>query len=245
MLLNELIGVKKYYSSTANQILMMFDDNSIKVNSGRFGLTLSHSSWKHVIKAFPQDDCYMSFLDYVAKNQSNPHLPKIILKPKKMTAFFKRNVGNDTFYVAKIEKLSSMTGSEVNKLSKLNSNGFIKQATKAQEDGTFDSFIESKDLGNFKKLIETAIEVVNDNETDCFNDLHSGNIMKRSDGTLVITDPLGGYTKSEAEDRYLQINKFSKELYSILSASGIWGDVVDGPKRATKDASKSVYNSLK
>lgn len=233
MLLTELTGVKAYHSKTGEEILKALEDaHGIKVlGKGRFAVTLGHPSWDYVIKVFPRDDCYVKFLDFVSRNQPNINLPKIIMKPKKMTTFFRRNSGHDTFYVAKIEKLEDLNREDYKELKPMFEHNFFRLAADAIKADSFDRFLKSHGLsrGIHGNLVETIVKITQDGDADCFTDVHFQNIMRRRDGTFVVTDPLGGHTDVEAEMGYMQLKKFSQELSTFLDTSGIWGKPVQGP----------------
>lgn len=243
MLLQELIGVKAYYTKTANEILRVLDEKyGIRtLGMGRFAVTLGYYSWNHVIKIFPRDDCYMKFLNFVAANPGNPHLPKLILKPKKMSAFFKRDAGDDHYYVAKVEKLVPLDNSDEKELDPMMSvHGFWQLADAAIKGENLENFLKKQKLDpKLAEFVKTAVKITQDGDVECFTDLHFGNIMKRKDGTFVITDPLAGYTDYEASyDRPShEWKKLSKELMTMLMPRSLYRDdaVVGRPKKGQDD----------
>lgn len=145
------------------------------LGSGSFGITFEKPGYPWVIKVFTTDNPYKHFLDYVLKNQDNPHLPKIKGK------FIKIN--SHTFAV-RIEKLNKIPEDHplVQKLEYLI--GDFSDEPIQRNVGDWLRKHYPRILEIFKALRKSTKELYFTYDT------HDANIMMRGDGTPVVTDPL-------------------------------------------------------
>lgn len=144
-----------------------------RIGKGAYGRVYAHATYPYVLKLFQSnDDCYMDFLEYAKAHSSDPHLPKIRGKILLIT---------DSIYAVRLEKLSKLNSSLVEKLEK-----YFWRVLDASE-----SVISWEDLKDeypeFESLSETLKNIKE--STACVFDLHDGNFMMRGN-QIVIIDPI-------------------------------------------------------
>jgi hypothetical protein len=107
MLLNELLGYKKYQNLTLNQIITkLVDEHEAGSAAGHFSFVAIPKDKDFIYKCWFNDDGYQHFVDVALKHQDNPFFPKFIGKVKKIPIFFKRHANVDGFlHIIKMEKL--------------------------------------------------------------------------------------------------------------------------------------------
>lgn len=135
----------------------------------------------YVLKLYDSRDyAYHAFLDLVFKNP-NKHFPRIMGKPLKITP---------AYYAVRMEKLDIVGyGDRVALTTYLisRSHGISAERNYVQ----YEAHIETMKYLDNNPEMKKALDLIYDNLLPRFNeDLHSGNIMQRSDGTLVIIDPV-------------------------------------------------------
>ena len=170
------------------------------VGMGSYGFVYEGSKSESVLKVnIKPDDAYAHYVDII-KLHDNPHFPLI----SDMKVF---KIGKTKYYVYLIEKLkplpatleSDWIASWISKIA-ANSDKTIKQISK-----TIPQFLIDNPL-----LVEAA-QIVGENLLKYLSDLHSGNIMQREDGTIVITDPYFMYSDEYEDDPELE--EFNAEKY--------------------------------
>ena len=226
MLLNELIGVKKYYGSNEYKMERLLRRFGIRfIAAGKYGKIFTHPGWNYVVKIFSNDPYYLGFVNYAIAHP-NPHYPKVIRKPLQMHNFMRRSVrGPDKFWIVKIEKLRALPPEKVNLVVEHLEqcvqywyDTYVRKLPKAKVESN-SWFWSFKDNSNGEKVfmhefvktypwmlsLAKAWNDIFDNISEGSPDLHEGNFMERSDGTVVIIDPLWAGTNPEAEyQRYLE-----------------------------------------
>lgn len=230
MLLNELMGVKRFHKYTEYQLEKLLSRYGIKfLAAGKYGRVFSHDRWNYVVKIFEDDPSYLAFAEY-ARKHPNKHFPRIQRKPLEMHAFTRRSRSSaGKFWIVKIEKLQEITDQNLKKFLAESVEHFmsvwhwkygdhgrqdLKDALHAKNehhsqmlpDGTFKKGMSANDLFEmypwFESLCGAADEI---NEHVGANDLRNGsNYMMRHDGTIVITDPAWeGYNPYRAAAEYM------------------------------------------
>lgn len=208
-----LQGIKKYQGLTWKEICSMLHDMGIELKGdGSFGQVFHKQGWKHVIKIFEKDDAYMKFVDY-AISHPNKHFPKF---KKKITSFkqfhLRSPLGHKQFHVVRIEQLYPLD-TQMEDFLVWNLNAIISYYQDYDSDyNECDVKISTHDYHTFysideiwqaypflESFVNAVIEVEqmnmkHDFELDFFT---HHNIMKRSDGTLVISDPLADLNSLE------------------------------------------------
>lgn len=193
------------------------------VGGGKYGQVFTHPSWNYVIKIFENDPEYMGFVDWVIAHP-NKHFPKFSKKPLRMHKFHKRGVNDRPYwYVVKIEKLYPITDKPLMEFlvrelencaeaawKKHNNHEYIRNNpnyTQRFPDGNmvkgatwkdvFEKFPWTESLGlAYSSMWEAELG---------HPDIHSGNIMQRKDGTIVLIDPVWeGETPLQAHYAWLR-----------------------------------------
>ena len=147
------------------------DENGFKqLGQGAFGAVYEKPGYPWVFKVFNNDPAYLAWINYVANNQSNEHVPKIKGKPFRI---------NDGVFAVRMEKLSPFRDSPI-------------------ADAVLYGQTNEYNKENLTRLGHTdVIPVLNaiqhlaygDLTKDWRVDLHIGNVMMRGD-IPVITDPI-------------------------------------------------------
>lgn len=209
--LDELIGVKKYKDLTASQIMKKMETELglQKMGNGAFGHVIQSPDPNWVYKVLEKDPAYEEYINFVMQNP-NKHFPKI-KRIKKMTSFFKRyGVQENKFSVIVIEKLETIPREKrsfvvelVNARSLDNKPRDLPEHEPNDDRFTFNDIVYANDRedypqgwkqGEMRELWEAAKETHRISKADdYFLDLHSGNIMQRADGTIVLIDPVASY----------------------------------------------------
>lgn len=130
---------------------------------GHYGKVFGSDSYQYTIKVWSdRDSGYNNYLRFCLKNQNNPYVPKIKGRPTK--------IANTGYNFIRLERLYPISTDKFNQ--------FLRHTYSKVLEGT----LIDKDL-------KVLIDFINTFEDD---DLHSGNVMARSNGQIVITDPLAG-----------------------------------------------------
>ena len=139
---------------------------------GRAGTVFKRLNDPYVIKIFHDDPDYMKYIKYVMDHQNNPHVPKVRGKLLKI---------NDKTYAIRTEELQpyvAVDGNEEDLLRSINDNT-------TWIDLVDDTYIRLE-LPLLHKLFSDLAKIYGSNQS---TDLIPSNIMRRNDGTIVITDP--------------------------------------------------------
>jgi len=201
--LSELLGVKKFYNSTVEEVLHSMSGDYQEVGRGSFGVTLKHSSKPIVVKFWISDTSYDDFINYVATHPSK-HLPKLYSKPKELSSFFAipKNFPEKVHYV-KMEKLERLKDNHDADLIKGIFNELCDLPSKKDVDHLIEQLEEAKDSdysewSRLKKLVDDVPKFLHEMFEMLHHllngknnlDIHDENIMQRANGELVITDPI-------------------------------------------------------
>lgn len=231
MLLQELMGVKRFHKYTIEQLFKMFRRLGVKTSHGKFGTVFMHPSWDYVYKVMLKDDPqYMDFVNYVMKHP-NKHFPKFKRTPIEMHAVHTRSRSEqDAFWVVKIERLNEINdrnllkfivhnleagmtavyGEQHNDNYSLDYKG--KNIGMWMPDGEFETNISMREVFKrypwYKDLCAAAAhynQYATEHDQAGVNDNHGGNYMQRDDGTIVFIDPSwAGTNPYQLEREYMQ-----------------------------------------
>lgn len=176
------------------------------LGAGAYGQVYYHPKWPYVVKLFSQDDPYIKFLRWSAKN---PHsaFPKMYGTPKRVIPPYKRKTTtNDKFYAVRLEKLNKVDD-EAYKLFDQNRHRLSRYfyANDHAEEYASVHGEENRQYAvreMYRVISDLPPEVV----TACYGyyllglgnvegrwgdeDLHQGNVMQRDDGSIVLADPV-------------------------------------------------------
>jgi len=160
-----------------------------KRGSGYYGRAYVSPLTSFVVKIFTNEDRnYLKYVtDYVKKNRNNPHLPRIY----KVIP----DVGSGESMVI-MEKLYHLSDNEMQSkliamieyfgdLGKYNPKWFTKEGIRYFMNKSH----INKIIDDFPLLAMAIVDMAKIFGTT-YTDMHYGNIMKRDDGTLVLTDPV-------------------------------------------------------
>lgn len=230
MLLNELKGVKRYYNKTIHDIAAELEqEHGIKfIGGGRYGAVYTHPSWDYVVKVVDYDPEYMEFVDYVIKHP-NKHYPKIVKRPVKLRAFWTRRPQdtNAVVHIVKIEKLQPIQDQNVLNFIVENLENFstalYRKLHKPEvykqydtevsrykqfllPDGSYKSVSKDEIFEQnpwFESLCKAYMDIVQNVQGS--PDVHAKNFMQRTDGTIVIIDPVWeGWNPYKAYDEAMR-----------------------------------------
>jgi hypothetical protein len=217
MRLYELTGVKKFHHLSQYELEGMLAKDGVKlVSGGQYGTVYAKDDWDYVVKVINKDDpYYMSFVNYAIAHPSQ-HFPKFKRKPLHMHAFLRRGKYDlDKFWIVKIEKLQPIKDKNLidfvvhnieyygtlmwqlkNKIQSAVDSYHQKHeyATRVFADGSYHKNLSNADVIAahpwFADLALTYSEMMSSEEVEGSPDIHAGNFMQRSDGTIVIIDPV-------------------------------------------------------
>ena len=145
-----------------------------KVGSGAFAQVYEKPNYPWVLKVFHNDPGYMGWLRFCMKHQNNKYIPKL-------RGSFIRVVPYEKIYAVRMEKLFPVTWKEYIGI-----------------DHKFDDGLDLFKLGYNLKSVVNKLDMDRDlaeviQELSMYTselDLHDENVMKRSDGQIVFSDPL-------------------------------------------------------
>ena len=134
-----------------------------KVGEGLYGQVFINPNHDYALKVFRGDSGYVKWIDFCRNHQDNPYIPKIKGKIIKITP---------NIFAIRMEKLE--------KANYVDAFDFVVSLKIAIDKPiSSDAPAILKDIINFLKMQRSI-------------DLNQQNVMQRSDGHIVITDPLAG-----------------------------------------------------
>jgi hypothetical protein len=235
MRLSELLGVKKFYDSTVEEVLHSMSSDYQEVGRGSFGVTLKNSSKPTVVKFWVVDSSYDDFINYVADHPSK-YLPKLYSKPKKISSFFIRpkNFPEKIHYV-KMESLIRLKNEDdvdmlsyiFSDLADLHTRKDVDHFIEKLKDGKDSKYSEwsrlEKLVDDIPKFLHEMFEMLRhllNGKNDL--DIHEDNIMQRANGELVITDPI--YNAKDLKS----VNDIKTALYHLKKEEAVKGKTPKG-----------------
>lgn len=257
MLLTELTGVKHLYTKTREDLINMLEQRGIKfIGGGKYGSVFAHDSWNYVLKIVEDDPHYLAFVDWAMKHPS-PNFPKFEKKPLKMHVFHQRNRGDsNTMWVIKIEKLQPIQDKKllqflVSELENMavaawrheNGRDIAEPRPHYMQnmpDGTQQKGVTWADMfKQFPWMYSLGLTYANFWEAEAgVPDIHGDNLMQRSDGTIVITDPVW-----EGETPYQAYDKWVRDQMDHYVDDGE-RDLVSGPSYYIAKKRKEIVTQL-
>ena len=171
---------------------LLTDKGYTIIGEGWFSFVFEAPDSSFVIKVSREpDSCYIQFTNYAMENP-NKHLPKL-----KLIDY------GDGMFVTIIEKLRPLAGNvkyDIEKTwhdwataqNKTRSRNDVQALYPNGETSSVFDFLDDDFRNTLKKYqsLFTAINAFRKTVTDCRFDMHRDNFMQRSDGTIVITDPV-------------------------------------------------------
>jgi len=233
----DLLTNPEHNNLTWHQLLSKFESNGGKIlGSGNFAVVLTHKSWKYILKIFTDDVAYLKYARFCLSNPRTS-FPVFYDKPRRIIPNYTREASSPHLYVVKMEKLYPITDDEFE---------LVLYYLYMQND-YIDSMIDRsrnnpaayKDWTHIKeklKSIEAQFPSIKEFKKDYHfldktnmsdkhfgnSDLHSGNIMRRANGELVLSDPF--YRRSD-------VDKMNVKIGSSDSPQLKGGKTIKGAKR--------------
>ena len=197
----------KAWKSPPETIRWLKQNGFKEIGDGNFAVTYAKPGHNRVVKVSTQADvCWIRFAQYAMSVTDNKHLPKI--------PWIRRYQGNregiaQEFFITIIERLLPITSDNITSIKDpaillglfhygdfapfmrnriLDALHVIGYAKDEWLDG--DEKIVAAKFGDHPFI--QALEMINSTKGRCWTDLHEENLMVRSDGTIVITDPIAG-----------------------------------------------------
>lgn len=186
------------------------------LGKGRYGTVYGHPKWNYVAKVFVDQD-YLKFVRFASRNP-HPSFPRFIGAAQKIVPFYRRSNEDAIKYIIRMEKLEEVADKEMLKELMYNYQSALfyfqdvkigkgdqermvivypsfKERRAGAEPKEVPQKVYQKLFDMFEKYPQTknlceAIHLVHDNIKTAALDIHSGNIMQRANGELVLTDPL-------------------------------------------------------
>ena len=201
---SDIVSNPEHNERTLEDILKDFSEKGGKVlGRGRSGIVLQHPKWKFVVKLFSQDSPYLSFVRFCLKNPRKS-FPVFFDKPRRIIPNFKRHKYKEYLYIVKTEKLEPISKKEFLDLQYYIYYGGLE--VERQPDESDEDFIKYSDAVSLRTNTETKVKEIEDRYPSIqdflkdYNflmragikgapDIIQSNIMKRSEGEFVLSDP--------------------------------------------------------
>jgi len=143
---------------------------------GQGGLAFVKPGYEWVFKIFTHDPAYMNYIKYARANQRNPHVPKFKGSIMKI---------NDQTFAIRMEHLepgkSNAHKAVVNELKNIS---FLRTYVQKSKEDAFP--FTKKHFKGIHKIVDDLFHIMPNMKLD----ITPENIMERTDGTLVVTDPV-------------------------------------------------------
>lgn len=193
MNLNELIGVKRYRDHDLQQLIHAFSTESgyELISRGRMAYAFGAPGKNEVLKVWQRDTAYEHFVELAHEWHRNKHVPRFFTPVKELTIH-----GLRLKYVRmeRLEEVDSFT---------LDGQSYSTQSlTEGLTDTlNFDLDKQLEEVEAYMQqlnssghelrfYLQTAVSLIYEMvEYGAQDDLKSSNLLKRADGTAVITDP--------------------------------------------------------
>ena len=209
---SDLLSNPQHNEKTIGELLDEFKNQGGEIlGKGKFATGLTHPTWKYVVKIFSNDVPYLKFVRFCLKHPKKS-FPVFYDKPRRIIPNYKRHKSNTYLYVVKTEKLSPINIREYDDMQYYTY--YNKDDAKEMADkgvGEWE-FIYKKLLKletekpSFPQFKEDYDFLLNHSTEIGVPDIHSKNVMKRNDGSLVLADPFWvGETPYQTHDRLLKI----------------------------------------
>lgn len=200
-ILENLQGVKKYHHMTWTRFVNeLYNKYKIRcIGKGKFGQVFWKGGWNYVVKVFDNDCAYLDYVDFCINNP-NPHYPKFVKKPLHMHQFHMRpHNSQKMMQIVKIELLEPLDehwySLNLEKIFKLLTKQVSEIEIFNEHRNQYESYTDVNEIFNLYKRynveqIMSAIYKIKHYFPNYKLDLHRQNLMQRSDGTVVLSDPL-------------------------------------------------------
>lgn len=206
--LSELHNIKRFYGTESiADIFKSFGWREL--GSGAFASVYEIPGKPYVAKVWTADKSYELFLKYILmkENRNNPFFPKVFGRLKTIPAVHLRSRKEDVVKIVLLEKLEQIS----------NVSWSIFEDVLDGKALSTEQIYYAKDLIDIDLLRET-LEAMEQYKSQwlpsTWGDIHSGNVMERPDGSIVITDPWAlGTDMDELGRRRMEKPIYSKPRY--------------------------------
>ena len=207
--LTDLISDPSNNDKFLSEILREFEDaGGTVLGRGKHAVALYRPNWNHIVKLFFSDDSYLKFVRFVLKNP-RPSFPKFLDKPRKIIPNFKRSPKERYLYVVRVEKLNPITKQEFDDIKYYLYYGHTDFSVGTYKDSY--AWVEiKKNIQRIESEYKDIKSFLSDydflmaGDIDATPDITHGNILKRSNGEFVLSDPFwGGETPYQTYDRMM------------------------------------------
>lgn len=214
----ELTGVKKFYNSPLEELIVAFVEQGRyeKLGNGFFAYVFKNSKKNEAIKFWVDDQAFEKYLTYIENNKNNPICPKIFSKTKTISSFHKRIPGfpKKIKYI-RMEVLEPLNTYESYKINQFDWDAIVKKIKLGKPVSKIfnDAGIESMAI--------TICDVLTQTNQDLEDlDISSSNIMKRGN-QLVLTDPFTNLISVETmSDIHDMADDVSSEAIPVIKGRG-------------------------
>lgn len=191
----ELVGVKRYSDMTAYEFEEVMRKSGFEhIAGGTHAQVFRRSADPFVYRVALDDSPYEAYAEFVVKSPPNPHYPRIY-KISNLSNFFKRPIGQrwSRYNIVKVEYIPDLlTEQEFREFDRVYRSSWYR-------DGVLWS--DADPAGKWRSLV-SAFNAIFEAVQVGSMDMHRANFGKRSDGSVVILDPLWeGETPYQAYDR--------------------------------------------
>ena len=200
--IKSLFDDPKFKNTNVYDALMKFkDDGGTILGSGAFGIVLTNKNWNFVLKIFIKDDSYLRFVRFALKHNRVSY-PKFFDIPRKIKVNLKSKVGEpiSQLYLVKMEKLNPITKNDFDNIMfyfryKTKNSNFSSPPKIYSELARIEA--KYKSIKHFNDDFIFLMRNIKNIKKSTSMDLHEDNVMRRTNGELVIIDPF--YDHSSAE----------------------------------------------
>ena len=131
-----------------------------RIGSGWHANVYENPKYPYILKVFYEDSAYLDWLKFCMKNQNNKYIPKLRKN-------FIRVMPDKNIYAVRMEKLYECDEDDFN---------------------SFMVSLESWNAPGIDEDLKTIIHYLRNTQHEV--DLHDENVMQRSNGQVVVTDPI-------------------------------------------------------
>ena len=203
--------LKNTHWKSPDQTIRWLRKNGFKeIGTGLFSVVFAKPGHNRVVKiSTTQDHCWVVFAQYAQSKTNNKHLPHIPWIRRYRADPLDMSLSEE-FFITIIERLTPLSDQAISRITDpgvllglmhyadLDSSteesvdaALSKVGNSMNDNDRIRAFYRHSALEKYKNHpFIKAIIAINNLPGGCSNDLHSGNLMVRKDGTVVIIDPL-------------------------------------------------------
>lgn len=219
MILNELIGIKRYREHDVQQLAQAFSTESgyELISSGRMAFAFGVPGKNEVLKVWKLDTAYEHFVELAREWHRNKHVPRFLTPVKTLHL---PKVSLKYVRMERLEEADSFVldgrsySSKALTVDLTDSLDFEDSDKQLDEVNRYMSVLKS-DGKELRFYLQTAVSLIYEMvEYGAQDDLRESNLLMRADGTPVITDP-GAF----GEELELAANDTSVDIVALLTTA--------------------------